>query len=133
MNDRPPPESPQAWLERAYSDLALARAALRLPNVLLEDACFHTQQCAEKALKALLVQRGIPFPRTHVVETLLDLLEASGVAVPADVDEALVLTQYAVQTRYPGAWEPVTPEEARFALEVANRVLGWVERQLAQL
>lgn len=62
MNDRSPPESPQAWLERARSDLALARAALRLPDVLLEDACFHTQQCAEKALKALLVQRDIPFP-----------------------------------------------------------------------
>jgi len=130
MNDRLPPESPQAWLERARSDLALARAALRLPGVLLEDACFHTQQCAEKALKALLVQRAIPFPRTHVVETLLDLLEASGVTVPADVDEALVLTQYAVQTRYPGDWESVTSEEARFALEVANRVLAWVERQV---
>jgi len=130
MNDRLPPESPQAWLERARSDLALARAALRLPDVLLEDACFHTQQCAEKALKALLVQRAIPFPRTHVVETLLDLLEASGVTVPADVDEALVLTQYAVQTRYPGDWESVTSEEARFALEVANRVLAWVERQV---
>ena len=130
MNDRLPPESPQAWLERARSDLALARAALRLPDVLLEDACFHAQQCAEKALKALLVQRAIPFPRTHVVETLLDLLEASGVTVPADVDEALVLTQYAVQTRYPGDWESVTSEEARFALEVANRVLAWVERQV---
>ena len=130
MNDRLPPESPQAWLERARSDLALARAALRLPDVLLEDACFHTQQCAEKALKALLVQRAIPFPRTHVVETLLDLLEASGVTVPADVDEALVLTQYAVQTRYPGDWESVTSEEARFALEVANRVLAWVEMQV---
>ncbi len=129
MNDRLPPESPGAWLERARSDLALARAALGLPDVLLEDACFHTQQCAEKALKALLLQRGIPFPRTHVVETLLDLLEAAGVTVPADVDEALVLTQYAVHTRYPGAWEPVAPEEARFALEVANRVLSWVEEQ----
>ncbi len=129
MSDRLPPESPDAWLERARSDLALARAALRLPDVLLEDACFHTQQCAEKALKALLLQRGIPFPRTHVVETLLDLLEASGVTVPADVDEALVLTQYAVETRYPGAWEPVTQEEARVALEVASRVLAWVERQ----
>lgn len=73
---------------------------------------------------------GHSLSATHVVETLLDLLEASGVTVPADVDEALVLTQYAVQTRYPGDWESVTPEEARFALEVANRVLAWVERQI---
>jgi len=133
MNGHPPPESPQAWLERAHSDLALTSAALGLPNVLLEDACFHAQQCAEKALKALLLQREIPFPRTHVVETLLDLLQASGMVVPPDVDEALILTQYAVHTRYPGVWEPVTPEEARSALEVANRVLTWVEEQLAHL
>lgn len=133
MNARPPPESPQAWLERAHSDLALAAVALRSPDVLLEDACFHTQQCAEKALKALLLQQGIPFPRTHVIEMLLDLLQASGIIVPADVDEALVLTQYAVQTRYPGAWEPVTQEEARLALDIANCVLTWVEEQLARL
>lgn len=132
MINRPPPESPQAWLGRAHSDLALASVALRAPDVLLEDACFHAQQCAEKALKALLLQRGLPFPRTHVVETLLDLLHASGMTIPADVDEALILTQYAVQTRYPGDWEPITPEETRFALEVANDVLIWVEEQLAQ-
>ena len=133
MNARPAPDSPQAWLERAHSDLALAYAALRLPDVLLEDACFHAQQCAEKALKAFLLQRGAPFPRTHVVETLLDLLNASGIIVPDDVDEALVLTQYAVQTRYPGIWEPVTSEEAQFALKVANGVLSWVEKQLGYI
>lgn len=64
MSDRPPPEWPQAWLQRARSDLALGRVALETPDVLLEDACFHAQQCAEKALKALLIQRETAFPRT---------------------------------------------------------------------
>jgi len=124
------PDSPQAWLVRARSDLALARAALNVPDVLLEDACFHTQQCAEKALKALLIRREIAFPYTHVVETLLDILAGAGVDVPPEVDEAVVLTQYAVQARYPGAWGPVTTSEAEFALRVAGRVLTWVEAQL---
>ena len=61
MNGRLPPDSPGAWLERARSDLALARIALTAPDVLLEDACYHTQQCAEKALKALLVLHQIDF------------------------------------------------------------------------
>ena len=129
MSELPPPDSPKAWLVRARSDLALAQAALTLPGVLLEDACFHTQQCAEKALKALLLQRGIEFPYTHVVETLLDLLVDAGVEVPPELDEAVVLTQYAVQARYPGAWGPVTPTEAEFALRVAGWVLAWVEAQ----
>jgi len=129
MSDRPPPESPQAWLQRARSDLALGYTALDAPDVLLEDACFHAQQCAEKALKALLVHRKIAFPRTHVLETLLDLLIAAGVELPPEVDEAFVLTQYAVETRYPGEWEIVTEEEAHSAFESAQQVLALVEKQ----
>lgn len=130
MSDRAPPESPQAWLQRSRSDLVLGRTARDTPEVLLEDACFHAQQCAEKALKALLIDQGIAFPRTHVLETLLDLLRAAGVDVPAEVDEAFVLTQYAVETRYPGEWEPITDQEARSALETAAYVLAWVEAQV---
>jgi HEPN domain-containing protein len=102
-----------------------------VPDVLPEDTCFHTQQCAEKALKALLIARGIDFPRTHVVEALLDLLIAAGIDIPPELDEAVVLTQYAVQARYPGAWGPVTESEARFALQVAGWVLAWVEDQVS--
>lgn len=116
-----------AWLIRAHSDLQLGRSALRARGVLPEDACFHAQQCAEKALKGLLTQRGIPFPRTHVLETLLDLLKANGIIVPHSIDDAFELTQYAVQTRYPGEWEPVTRKEARHAIERAALVLAWVE------
>jgi HEPN domain-containing protein len=84
MNDVQPPEMLHLWLQRARSDLALGEAALQTPGVLPEDACFHAQQCAEKALKGLLSDRGIPFPRTHVLEVLLDLLKAHGVHVPED-------------------------------------------------
>ncbi len=130
MSERPPPETAQAWLQRAHSDLALAHTGLDSPDVLLEDSCYHAQQCAEKALKALLVQRKIAFPRTHVLEVLVDLLKVAGVNVPSEVDEAFILTQYAVQTRYPGEWEPVTDKEARSAAETAAHVLTWVESQI---
>lgn len=43
MIGRPPLETPQAWLERARSDLALGTAALDTPGVYVEDACFHAQ------------------------------------------------------------------------------------------
>ena len=51
-------------------------------------------------------------------------------ALPANVDEAFELTQYAVQTRYPGEWKPVGKTEARQALERATLVLMWVENQV---
>jgi HEPN domain-containing protein len=103
----------QGWLERARSDLQLGRAALRTRGVMPEDACFHAQQCAEKSLKALLLFKGIHFPKTHAIEVLLDLLKAQNVNIPTSVDEAFVLSEYAVQTRYPGEWEPVTKAEAQ--------------------
>jgi HEPN domain-containing protein len=34
--------------------------------------CFHLQQCIEKYLKARLNEAGIPFPKTHDLERLLD-------------------------------------------------------------
>ena len=119
-----------AWLQRARSDLQLGRAALTTHGVMPEDAAFHAQQSAEKALKALLLHRDISFPKTHAIEVLLDLLKTREVSVPKGVDEAFELSEYAVQTRYPGEWEPVTKTEARKALERAALVLAWVESQV---
>lgn len=109
----------------------MGRAALNSVEILPEDAAFHAQQCTEKALKGLLTFLEIPFPRTHVLEVLLDLLKKNGVDIPVSVDESFELTQYAVQTRYPGEWEPVDKGEARRALERAGLVLNWVETQLS--
>jgi len=125
-----PNDVTSAWLQHARSDLQLARVALRARDVLPEGACFHAQQCAEKALKALLLQREIPFPRTHSIEVLLDLLKTDGINIPNGVDEAFALSEYAIQTRYPGEWEPVTKQEARRAIEQAGLVLAWVETLL---
>ena len=126
----PQPDMTTEWLQRARSDLNLGKVALRTRGVLPEDACFHAQQCAEKALKALLLSLGQPFPRTHAIEVLLDLLKTHGFDIPDSVDKAFELSQYAVQTRYPGDWEPVTKKEATAALERAALVLAWVENQL---
>ncbi len=119
-----------AWLQRAHSDLQLGRAALNAQGVMPEDAAFHAQQCAEKALKALLLYRGISFPKTHAIEVLLDLLKAQGTSAPKGIDDAFELSEYAVQTRYPGEWEPVTKAEARKSIERAALVLAWVESQM---
>ena len=72
----------------------------------------------------------ISFPRTHAIEVLLDLLKSNELNIPNGVDEAFELSQYAVQTRYPGEWEVVTQSEARGALERAALVLAWVEAQV---
>ena len=53
--------SPAKWIEHAKADLALASISLP-PGVLYELLCFHAQQAAEKAIKAVLIHQGVDFP-----------------------------------------------------------------------
>ena len=54
------------WIAKAEGDLATAQRELRARRAPNYDAvCFHSQQCAEKYLKAFLISEGIEPPRTH--------------------------------------------------------------------
>lgn len=55
MSDPKPVDVAELWLQRARSDLRLGEIALDTPGVMLEDACFHAQQSAEKALKGYYI------------------------------------------------------------------------------
>src|SRR5260370_19021832 len=103
---RLPPDDPREWINRAKSNLALARNVI--PDVDLEDLCFDAQQAAEKAIKAVFIHRGEAFPYSHDIDRLLRLLERNGHRIPKYVNEAKELTQYAHVTRYPGLADPVT-------------------------
>ncbi len=123
------PGSPADWLRYAYSDLALA-GITPLPRVLLEQLCFHAQQAAEKALKAILVACNVAVPHTHNLRTLFDLLPAD-LLVPSDVQMAAGLSDYAVASRYPGVSESVEDEEYREAVDLAEAVVYWAERVIS--
>lgn len=117
-------------MNRARSNLARAKA--EIPDVYLEDLCFDAQQAAEKAIKAVLLQKKVAFPYIHDLARLLTLLEESGAEVPEKVRQAESLTQYAVVTRYPGLTEPVSEAHYREAVANAEAVLGWAETVIDQ-
>lgn len=54
----------------------------------------------EKLLKAQLAVREIPFPFTHRLHELADLLEDNHRTLEADFESLLELTGYAVELRY---------------------------------
>lgn len=124
------PTDPAEWLRRARSNLVRARTGRTAPDVLYEDLCFDAQQAAEKALKALLISRQVPFPKTHDIVDLLTLLSQSGIDPPHNVRQAGLLTGYAVDARYPGLSEDVTKQEYLEALALAEGVVRWVESLL---
>ncbi|MFC6918389.1 HEPN domain-containing protein [Meiothermus taiwanensis] len=115
---------------RAKGSLARANAGRLAPEVLYEDLCFDAQQAAEKALKALLLACKRPFPKTHDIGLLLQQLVAAGIDVPEEVCAAEVLSFYAVVTRYPGDYPDLDEAAYLEALELARRVVAWVEAQL---
>jgi HEPN domain-containing protein len=122
------PDDPREWLNRARSNLA--RAQTKIPGVYLEDLCFDAQQAAEKAIKALLIERGVTFPYVHDLARLVTLLEQAGEEIPESVRRAAALTRFAVVTRYPGLAEPVTDAHYHEAVVLAKAVLEWVEARL---
>ena len=53
------------WLARADEDLRVAELTLRALPPLLGSSAYHSQQAAEKALKAFLAARQVRFRLVH--------------------------------------------------------------------
>jgi HEPN domain-containing protein len=100
------------------------------PGGFYEDLCFHAQQAAQKALKAVYLHYGWTFRYVHDLEELITHLRENGLHVPEAVEDAVVLTSYAFEARYPSLAEPVSEEEYRQAIKLAQTVVGWAEETI---
>ncbi len=116
------------WLRRARSNLERAKAGKIRDEILYEDLCFDCQQSVEKAIKALLISIDKEFPPIHSIARLLEIASEVSIEIPEEVQKAIDLTDYAVNTRYPGEREPVTKEEYEEALKIAKSVYEWVSK-----
>ncbi|MEI7833325.1 MAG: HEPN domain-containing protein [bacterium] len=122
-------ENALEWLKYAKADIAMAEIPLPA-NGMYEHLCFHAQQTAEKAIKAVLIANGINFPKTHNIEFLLTLLpdDISCATLP---EKSYKLTGYATIFRYPGEEEPVSQDDYQELLVIARGILTWAKLTLA--
>lgn len=110
------------WIIKAENDLKNASFTIKLGDDCPTDTvCFHAQQCVEKYLKALLVWKGISFPKTHNLSSLISLVPYRMPVLLSDTEQEL-LTEYATVTRYPGDMEEISLGEARKAVRLARKV-----------
>lgn len=114
----------QAWLGRARADLRAAEDDLAADPPLSEDAAFHCQQAAEKALKGFLAWHDRPFRKTHNLEELGEQCLSLDERLRTEVDRAVPLTEFAWRYRYPGEPEELATDEAEDALRVAGPLRG---------
>ena len=117
------------WIAKAEEDFGVAGHLL--PEERFAAAIsFHAQQCAEKYLKALLIHRGVDFPKTHDIDLLLDLIEPIDSGLAGACEDAEALTPYAVEVRYWADSEVVSCEEAKEAFDLASKVRDAVRERL---
>jgi HEPN domain-containing protein len=122
------PDSALAWADYAEEDLIVAKSTLRRKQPLTSASCFHSQQCAEKYFKAILVAKDVQFPKTHDLAILNTLCTNAGIFTGFPIDSLGRLSGYAVHTRYPGS-QP-TPDEAQDALEIALTIRQFARKFL---
>lgn len=119
------------WVAKAEGDFTSARREVRVrrePNYDL--VCFLGQQCAEKYLKARLVEAGVDFPKIHNLTALLKLVAPVEPSLKSLHATLAALNPYAVEFRYPG--DSADKADARLAF--ANcRIVRAAVRQCLNL
>jgi len=120
----------ERWLRTAEEDLRAAEVLL--DSGLYAQACFYSQQSAEKALKSLwyLIDAD---PWGHSVQRLImDFPKKTEIPNPEGwIEKAALLDKYYIPTRYPNGLPDLTPGQV-YRLEDATRGLE-AARELAEL
>jgi HEPN domain-containing protein len=115
------------WILKAKKDLTSAEHELTFgDDAVTETICFHSQQAAEKFLKAYLVYLEISFTKTHEIGELITKCELKDNEIATLKEEADILTDYAVTVRYPDDFYVPELEEAREAYDLAIKVRDYI-------
>ena len=114
------------WVEKAEHDLRTAQTMLDQENPPTDVICFHSQQTAEKLIKAFLVNSGQDFPPSHDLLRLLELCIQHDPSFLALAQSAIILNDYAVEVRYPDDWRKIEVEEAHEAVKQALQIREFI-------
>lgn len=116
------------WYDMAVVDLGVAKHLEKTyyPKP-LEIICYHCQQAAEKAIKALILHLGTEggMPKLHDLSFLLNQIKNKVTIEDKYYDCADTLTPYGVSIRYPNELF-LEERHAKEALECADEILQWV-------
>ena len=89
----------EEWLKAAKDDLRVADKIIA-DETLTHLVAFHSQQCIEKSLKAVMEEYGIDLVKIHNLERLLAIVKNH---VEIDVDIVLIekMDKLYIDSRYP--------------------------------
>ncbi|MBI5212861.1 MAG: HEPN domain-containing protein [Nitrospirae bacterium] len=119
------------WMGQADDELKTAQYLF--DGGFYKGTCFHSQQAIEKALKALLLNKGWELEKTHSIERLIALL--GGYKIKIDIpDGDMVFIDSIYRGRYPAEagllplGEP-TKADAQKAVGIAERIIKKIKNK----
>jgi HEPN domain-containing protein len=116
------------WLDRAKSSLAISKNKSG-EGIFFEDLCFQAQQAVEKAVKGLLIFYNVEPEKTHNLVLLINEL-SKYFTVPDEINDTVILNDYAVQTRYPGEYTPIEEDEYNESIRIAENCVNWIKNKI---
>lgn len=116
----------QDWFNIGEEELKFARAGFEDIGAFYAQICFLCQQSAEKYLKGFLIYSKTEFPKIHDLVELVKLCARKDKKFLDLLDDAAVLSQYYLISRYPIEYKPAGKKEAQEALNIAEALKDFI-------
>ena len=129
----PKEELVKKWLILADDNLKLAEMTMKDTEPVYWAAAFHCQQAAERSLKAFLAYNEYHVEKTHDIEFLVKLCLKFLPEMEQFIEVSAVLSEYAVETRYPMSRFEITRVKAKEAMEIARSIYEFVLKSIPEL
>ncbi len=123
----------EEWLKSAKDDLRVAEEIIS-DETLTHMVAFHSQQCIEKALKAVMEEYGMDLVRIHNLQRLLEIVKSH---VTIDMDIVLIekMDKLYIDSRYPADFGLLSDgkpdmEDAKAFYDAATQIYRLVKTHL---
>jgi len=131
MSDVDKLEIVKSWFRKAENDLINAEHTMTMERPPCDTVCFHAEQCAENYLKGFLTFHQIEFPKTHSIETLVELCKQVDTTIEEELEDVEILSSYGVGVRYPDeVYYDIPKEDAAEAIELSKKVKAFVLKKI---
>lgn len=120
----------ESWLAKAEDDIRWAVHDLQ--GGFYEQTCFISQQIIEKTLKAFLLFHKKPLRKIHDLAALLENCVQINSSFSSFQEECDKITQFYVETRYPGVRIAVDEKDAAEALSAAKGIFNFVKQKIGE-
>jgi HEPN domain-containing protein len=132
MNELPDNNYDEArrWFRNVAADLHALEAVLADPDAPGRICCFLAHLVVEKALKATLIDAGVPFKKTHNLLELQAMCAEAGRLVDLDTERLARLNPWAIDGRYADEFRDAARAMAHESVALARGVVNAVAREL---